>query len=63
MNHHQINYMIAKQRNVELQRAGARARLARDVPVGPHHPRGSKPITCLSLRLAGLTRRFAPTRP
>jgi hypothetical protein len=60
---HQINYMIAKQRNVELQRASARARLARDVLVGPHHPRGSKPITRLSLRLAGLTRRFAPTRP
>lgn len=61
--HDQINYMIAKQRNVELQRAGARARLAHDALVSNHHPRGFMPITRLSVRLAGLIRRVAPTRP
>jgi hypothetical protein len=55
--------MIAKQRNVELQRAGARARLARDVLVAPHDPRRSKPITHVPPRVARLTRWFAPTRP
>jgi hypothetical protein len=60
---HQIHYMIAKQRSAELQRAGARARLARDGLAGQHHPRETKPISRLTLRLARLTGRFAPTRP
>ena len=61
--HHQIHYMIAKGRDAELQRAGARARLERDALAGQHNPRDSKPITRLSLRLARLTGRFAPIRP
>ena len=60
---HEINYMIAKQRDAELQRASARARLAPGVLAGHHNPRDSKPITRRSLRLARLTGRFAPTRP
>ena len=60
---HQTNYVIAKQRNVELQRASARARLAHDVLAGRPKPRVSKPISRLSLQLARSTGRFAPTRP
>ena len=60
---HQLTYMIAQQRSAELQRAGARARLARDVLAGQRNPRDSKPITRLSLRVARVTGRFAPTRP
>ena len=59
---HQINYMIAQQRNVELQRAGARARLARDLLATRPRPRSSKPIRRLSVQLARLTGRPAPTR-
>jgi hypothetical protein len=60
---HQIDYLIAKARDAELQRASAHARLARDVLAGQRNPHDSKPITRLSLRLAGLIGRFAATRP
>jgi hypothetical protein len=60
---HQINYMLAKERAAELQRAGARARLARDALGGQGNPRDSKPSIRLSLRVARVTGRFAPTRP
>ena len=42
----QLNYMIVQQRSAELRRAGARARLATEVPArrrglrGPDHARG-----------------------
>ena len=55
--------MIAKERDAELQRASARALLARDALAGQHNPRDSKPITRLSLQLARLTGGFASTRP
>ena len=38
----QLTYMIAQQRSAELQRAGARARLAREVRAGQPNPRHQK---------------------
>ena len=43
--HFQLNYTIARQRSAELQRAGDRARLAREVPVKRRKLRDTDPIT------------------
>ena len=59
---HEINYLIAKQRTVELRRAAAQSRLARDVLVGQHTAGPSKPITRLGRRLARLSDRLAPSQ-
>jgi ribosomal protein L4 len=59
---HEINYMIAQQRAVELQLAAAQSRLARDVHVGQHTLGRSKPIARMGRRLARLSGRLAPSQ-
>ena len=59
--HSQLNYMIVQQRSAELQRAGARSGLARDVRAGQRSPLRSGRTTRLTTRLAYFTGRFAPT--
>ena len=59
--HSQLSYIIAQQRSAELQRAGARSRLARDLRAGQRGPRRSRRTTRLTTRLAYFTGRFAPT--
>ena len=39
--HSQLNYLIVLQHSAELQRRGARSRLARDVRAGQRSPRRS----------------------
>ena len=61
--HSQLNYLIVLQHSAELQRRGARSRLARDVRAGQRSPRRSERIARLTARLACLAGRFAPTAP
>lgn len=60
---HQLTYKIAQQQSAELQRAGADARLASDVPAEQNNPRRSKPITRLSLQLRPFDRRVCMHPP
>ena len=61
--HGQLDHTLARQRRVELQHAGEQARLASEVDAGRRRLRDPNPITHLSLHLAHLTARPAPTRP
>ena len=51
--HFQLNYTIARRRSAELQRAGERARLAREVPAKRRKLRDTDPITRLSTKPQG----------
>ena len=57
----QLSYLIARDRQAELQRVAERARLARDTATARRNPRDSNPITHLGARLARLTARLAPS--
>jgi len=59
----QLNYMFAQQRSTDLQRAGAYARLARDVRAVRRSPQRWGRIAGLTARLAGFIGRFASKRP
>jgi hypothetical protein len=60
--HPQLTQMIVQQRTTELQRAGACARLVRDMPARQRTP-SRRRIARVTARLAGFTGRFAPTGP
>ena len=49
----QLNLTIARQRSAELQRAGERARLAREVPAKRRKLRDTDPITRPSTKPQG----------
>jgi hypothetical protein len=48
----QLNYMIARHRSAELQRAGEQARLAREADAGRRKLPDPRSITCVSAQSA-----------
>jgi hypothetical protein len=57
----ELNYIVAQQRVTELHHAGQRARLATEAATERRNSRECNPITRLSVRLARLTARLAPS--
>jgi hypothetical protein len=57
----QLSYLIARERQAELQRVAECARLARDTATERRNRRDSNPISRLGAQLARLTARVAPS--